>query len=104
LANALHLLPHRSAGVDSVSIELDSHRIQVEIVQICLQRGCACGFDPELDIRRHLPLLTFDARLSEAARRMGIDRALCVMRADGCKTYIHRQRPDSRAEQQWLNN
>ena len=34
LANALHLLPHRSAAVDSISIELDSHRVRVEIVQI----------------------------------------------------------------------
>jgi hypothetical protein len=88
LANALHLLPHRSAGVDSVSIELDSHRIRVETVQICLQRGCACGFDPELDIRRHLPLLTFDARLSEAARRMVLT-GLCD-ESGRLQTYIWR--------------
>jgi hypothetical protein len=34
LANALHLLPHRSAAVDSISIELDSYHIGIEIVQI----------------------------------------------------------------------
>src|SRR5512145_3371016 len=36
LANALHLLPRWSAAVDSISIEFDSHRIWVEIVQINL--------------------------------------------------------------------
>ena len=34
LANALHLLPHRSAAVDSVGIKLDSHRLRVEIIEI----------------------------------------------------------------------
>ena len=33
-ANALHLLPCWNAAADSVSVELDSHRVRVEVVQI----------------------------------------------------------------------
>ena len=36
LANAFHLLPHRAVAVDSVGIELDSHRIRVKVIEINL--------------------------------------------------------------------
>jgi hypothetical protein len=36
LANVLHLLPHGSAAVDPISIELDSHDVGIEVIEIYL--------------------------------------------------------------------
>jgi hypothetical protein len=51
LANAFHLLSHRSVTSDSVGIELNSRRIRVEIVQnkFDLKDVVICvGFDPHV--------------------------------------------------------
>ena len=57
MTNAFHLLPHRITAADAVSVQLQAHRLGVEIIEV----------DMNLKFVLFVPYL--DLRFAEAQRR-----------------------------------